>query len=156
MIGRPVHVREKPVEATPQEALLLFSPRMVGVCALLGGFPAGFALTLTNLKRVGDMYAYRRMWWYWGGCTLVALAVSFIIDPQYLLMVNLLIAAYFYSITNDVVRLPLQNGRTYLPDTALMAVGLGFAAWAAWSILFVILRMGIGFILAMYYLSFLY
>ncbi len=121
----------------PQK-VLLFSPRDIGVIALIGGFPVGFALSLANLKRIGDTRAYHRMFWVWGVVTLALVAAGLYVPiaDLFLLVINLVSAAAFYFIGKNIVERFQQAGKVYTPDDSMAAVGLGFVAWVAWFLIF--------------------
>ena len=143
MPGQPVPAKETPLEAVPQK-VLLFSPRTIGVIAIIGGFPVGFALSLANLKRIGDRRAYLVMFGGWAAATLALVAAGLYVPIAnlFLLVINLISAAAFYFIGKNIVERYQQTGKVYAPDDAMAAVGLGFVAWVAWFLVFSALLAG--------------
>lgn len=131
-------------EAAPKP-LLLFSPRTIGLVSIVGGFPVGFALSLANLKRIGDGRAYRRMFWLWGAATLALTAVGLYVPIADLLLIalNLVSAACFYLVGRSLDGRLQREGRPYSPDDGLAAVGFGLAAWVVWFLVLSALLAGI-------------
>ena len=151
MLDRSVPVQETPLEPVSQ-TMLLFSPRVIGIIAIPGGFPVGFALTLINLKRIGDKRAYARMFLFWGAATLVLVAAGLYVPIAnlFLLVINLLSAASFYFIGKNMENHLKREGKSHAPEDAMAAIGMGFVAWVIWFLVFSALLAGTTYLLGVF------
>ena len=123
---------------TPDKPLPLFMPRTVGLLAIFGGIPLGFALSLANLKRVGDRRTYGILIGSWILVTLALVGAGLYLPllGWYLVILNLASAGCFYLVNRAILKRFESTGKVSLPESGLTALGLGFGAWVVWYIVF--------------------
>jgi hypothetical protein len=127
-------------------------PRTIGLLAIVGGFPLGFALSIANLNRLGRRRAGRVLYGLWGLATLALVAVGLYlpIAGLYLVGLNLASAACFYFLTRNALTRAASSEQNGLSETVFAAIGLGLTAWLLWFLLFSALLAGARYLLALY------
>lgn len=138
--------------STSQNGPYLFTPRTIGILSIFGGFPFGFALSIANLKRLGRTRTSQVLYGLWGLATLalVVLGLYVPIANLYLVVINLVSAACFYFLSRNFVAGHKPDEKSYLPDSGLAAVGLGFLSWVVWFLIFSALLAGSQYLIAAY------
>ncbi len=138
-----------------QNGPYLFTPRTIGILSVFGGFPFGFSLAITNLKRLGRQSTGQILYGVWGLSTLalVGLGLYVPISGLPLLAINLVSAVCFYFLSRSFVGGARPEDKNYLPDSGLTAVGLGFFSWVIWFLIFSALLAGSQYLIATYHIQ---
>lgn len=138
-----------------QNGPYLFTPRTIGILSIFGGFPFGFVLSITNLNRLGRQRTSQILYGLWGLVTLALVGVGLYvpISDLRLVAINLVSAACFYFLSRSFVAGVKPEEKSYLPESGLTAVGLGFFSWVIWFLIFSALLAGSQYLIAAYHIQ---